>query len=186
MPSIHDLESLLSQDVITLKTSKERVLKDHYNHNCVCFDRYLIKTMIKNVEEVSSYMNWRPRNTNCADFIEKDCLYVPFEVIDVDNIIAIKEAISDTAEVRIPTLSMFDVSLVFIPRVGLHYEDISVGVEEFKNNLITLIKRKVAKMKSSTLSDFDKKQVELTRNLNETRALLSTLKDVTKEKVSDK
>jgi hypothetical protein len=186
MPSIYDLESLLSQDVITPKTSKERILKDPYNHNCVCFDKYLMKTMIKNVEEVSCYINWRPRNTNCADFIEKDCLYVPFEVIDLDNIISIKEAISDTAEIRIPTLSMFDVSLIFIPRVGLHYEDISVGVEEFKDNLIILIKRKLSKMKSNALSDFDKKQVELNRNLNQTRELLSSLKEVVTHKADGK
>lgn len=183
--SIYDLECLLAKDTISLKTSKERILKDPTNHHCVCFDRFLIKTMIKNVEEVSVYINWRPRHTDCGDYIEKDCLYVPYEDIDLSNVMLVKEAVSDTAELRIPTFSIYNVTLIFIPKVGLHYEDIEHDVEEFKTWFVALIDKELNKMKTEDMSETDKKQIELTKNLLHARELIASLKDIMQNKEYD-
>lgn len=186
MVNIHDLECLLTDESISSKASKERILKDHVNHNCVCFDTYLIKNVINNVEDVTVYMNWRPRLSNCGDYIEHDNLYVPYDFLDLDRMIVVKEALSDTAELRIPTFSIFDITVILVPRIGLHYEDIEHDVIALKNHIITLVKRELNKMKSNEMNDFDRKQTELTKSLLQTRELLSELKDVTKERKGDK
>ena len=185
MLSIYDLECLLAKDTISLKTSKERILKDPTNHHCVCFDRFLIKTMIKNVEDVTVLMNWRPRHIDAGDYIEKDCLYVPYEDFDLDNVMLVKEAVSDTAELRIPTFSIFNVTLLFVPKVGLHYEDIENGVEEFKTWFIALIDREIKKTKAEELTDTDKKQIELTKNLLHARDLITSLKEIVQNREYD-
>ena len=185
MVSIYDLECLLAKDVISLKTSKERILKDPINHHCVCFDKYLIKTMIKNVEDVTIYMNWRPRHTDCADYIEREVLYVPYEDFNLDNVLVAKEALSDTAELKISTFNVFDIMILFIPKPNLHYEDIEKDVEEFKTWFVALVDREIKKTKANEDSSFDKKQMELTKNLLHVRDLITSLKEVVSDRERD-